>query len=46
VELIAPEMPPDAQYRVVASDLVDELHPWRHNSKRLARALLRLLEET
>jgi hypothetical protein len=46
VELVAPEVPPDAEYRVVTMDVVDELHPWRHDSNKLARALLRLLEET
>jgi uncharacterized cofD-like protein len=46
VELVAPEIPSDAEYRVVTSDLVDNLHPWRHDSRRLARALLSLLEET
>jgi uncharacterized cofD-like protein len=45
-ELVAPEVPPDAVYRVIATDLVDKLHPWRHESSKLARALLRLLEET
>ncbi len=37
--------PPDAGYRVVAADLVDPARPWRHDSDRLARALLRLLQE-
>ncbi|MGD8996525.1 MAG: YvcK family protein [Anaerolineae bacterium] len=46
VELVAPEIPPDAEYRVVASDLVDRLYPWRHDSNKLARTLLRLLEGT
>ncbi|MGD2143320.1 MAG: uridine diphosphate-N-acetylglucosamine-binding protein YvcK [Anaerolineae bacterium] len=46
VQLVAPEVPPGAEYRVVRMDLVDKLHPWRHDSNRLARALLRLLEDT
>jgi uncharacterized cofD-like protein len=46
VELVAPEVPADMGYRVVATDLVDELHPWRHDSGKLARALLRLLDDT
>jgi hypothetical protein len=46
VELVAPEVSPDAAYRVVTADLVDRLHPWRHDSRKLARALLRFLEET
>jgi len=44
VELVPPEVPPDAQYRVVTEDLVDVAHPWRHDSDKLARALLRLVE--
>jgi uncharacterized cofD-like protein len=46
VELVALEVPPDTVYRVVVTDLVDESHPWRHDSSKLARALLRLLEDT
>jgi uncharacterized cofD-like protein len=45
VELVAPEVPQDAEYRLVATDLVDRSHPWRHDSNKLARALLRLLED-
>jgi uncharacterized cofD-like protein len=45
VELVQPKVPPDAQYRVVTEDLVDVAHPWRHDSGKLARALLRLVEE-
>jgi uncharacterized cofD-like protein len=45
VELVPPEVPPGTQYRVIAEDLVDVAHPWRHDSDKLARALLRLVEE-
>ena len=45
VELVAPEPPDDRGYRVITADLVDELHPWRHDSGKLAEALLRLLED-
>jgi len=45
VELVSPEVPPDAQYRLVTEDLVDAAHPWRHDSDKLARALLRLVED-
>lgn len=31
-------------YRVVAADVVDPAQPWRHDSTKLARALMRLLE--
>lgn len=45
VELVPPEVPPEARYRVVTEDLVDRAHPWRHDSDKLARALLRLVED-
>ena len=37
------DFPPDARYRVIAADLVDLARPWRHDSDKLARALLDLL---
>jgi len=37
------DFPPDAKYRVIAADLVDLARPWRHDSDKLARALLDLL---
>ncbi len=40
VEMVLPEIPGDAEYRVVTADLVDRAHPWRHDSRRLARALM------
>ena len=43
VELVPVDFPPDARYRVVTADLVDAARPWRHDSDKLARALLRLL---
>lgn len=45
VELVPPDVPPDAQYRVITADLVDRACPWRHDSDKLARALLALSEE-
>jgi uncharacterized cofD-like protein len=45
VELVLTDFPPDAGYRVIAADLVDETRPWRHDSDKLARALLRILRE-
>jgi hypothetical protein len=30
---------------VVTADLIDESRPWRHDSHKLARTLLRLLDE-
>jgi len=45
VELVPADFPPDAGYRVVTTDLVDPAHPWRHDSDKLARALLGLVGE-
>ncbi len=39
------EVPPDATYALYTTDLVDPAHPWRHDSKKLARVLMRLVEE-
>ncbi len=44
VDMVVPGAPPEADYRVVTADLVDRDRPWRHDSQRLARALLRHLE--
>ena len=43
VELVRVEFPPAAECRVVSADLVDHARPWRHDSDKLARALLNLL---
>jgi len=43
VELVRIEFPPGAGYRVISTDLVDHARPWRHDSDKLARALLNLL---
>jgi len=43
VRLVPVDFPPDARYRVITADLVDPAHPWRHDSHKLAQALLRLL---
>ena len=45
VELVPVHFPPDARYRIVTADLVNRARPWRHDSEKLARALLRLLRE-
>lgn len=45
VQMVVPDVSPDADYAVVTADLVDRHHPWRHDSGRLARALLRHLED-
>jgi uncharacterized cofD-like protein len=38
------EVPAGAPYAVHTADLVDPVRPWRHDSEKLARALMRLLE--
>jgi uncharacterized cofD-like protein len=44
VEMVHPGgIVPGARYRVMSADLVDPEHPWRHDSGKLARALLRIL---
>ncbi len=45
VELVPLDFPPRAENQVIAADLVDLAYPWRHDSDKLARALLRLLED-
>ena len=45
VEPVTLELPPDAHYLVMVEDLVDSAHPWRHDSDRLARALIRTLHD-
>ncbi len=44
VELVPGNWPPDAKYRVATADLVDPVYPWRHDSDKLAQALLHLLQ--
>jgi len=43
VTLVSAGFPSDTGYRVVAADLIDPAHPWRHDSDKLARALLSML---
>jgi uncharacterized cofD-like protein len=45
VELVPLDFSPRAEYRVIAADLVDPAHPWRHDSDKLAQALLHLIGE-
>jgi uncharacterized cofD-like protein len=45
VELVRPEFPPDTSYRIITADLVDPAQPWRHDSNKLTRTLIRLIEE-
>jgi len=39
-EMVKPGVPPDADYRVIKADLVDRSHRWRHDSHKLAQALM------
>jgi uncharacterized cofD-like protein len=45
VELVSLEVPTNAAYHVIAADIVDQVRPWRHDSAKLARTLLHILEE-
>jgi uncharacterized cofD-like protein len=45
VGLVPVDFPPDAGYRAIITDLVDHAHPWRHDSDKLARVLVRLVEK-
>ncbi len=45
VEMVLPTAPPQAAYRLVTADLVDDACPWRHNVERLARAILALYQD-
>lgn len=45
VELVRLDGSAHSDYRVETADLIDPSHPWRHDSDKLARALLRLLED-
>jgi uncharacterized cofD-like protein len=45
VELVPLEIPPNVTYHVIAIDVVDLARPWRHDSDKLARTLLHILQE-
>jgi uncharacterized cofD-like protein len=44
VEMVSQDTPSNIKYRVVTADLIDESRPWRHDSHKLARTLLHLLD--
>jgi len=44
VDPVRPTGPLDAPYILHTADLVDPQRPWRHDSEKLAKALMRLLE--
>ncbi|MCG3208844.1 MAG: Gluconeogenesis factor [Anaerolineae bacterium] len=37
---VLPAVPPGSKYQVIGADVVDEAHPWRHNSTKLANQLM------
>lgn len=37
---VIPDLPADNSYTVIQADVVDEQHPWRHDSTKLAAALM------
>jgi uncharacterized cofD-like protein len=37
---VSVEFPQDATYQVIAADVVDEQHPWRHDPAKLAHSLM------
>jgi hypothetical protein len=37
---VLPTKPPHQKYRVIGADVVDEQHPWRHDSTKLASQLM------
>lgn len=45
LEPVALHYPSDDAYQVIAADVVDETTPWRHDSKKLAQAIMRLHQE-
>jgi uncharacterized cofD-like protein len=45
VEWVKPDDALKENYRVYEADLVDEICPWRHDSKKLAKTVMNLFEE-
>jgi uncharacterized cofD-like protein len=43
VDFVPVDLSTEADYQVITEDLIDRAHPWRHDSDKLAQALLRLL---
>ncbi len=44
-EWVKPDEKFKAEYRVYEAELADEIYPWRHDSKKLAKAIMSLFEE-
>jgi hypothetical protein len=45
VDLVSAGDPANGRHTLVAGDLIDTACPWRHDSGKLARSLMELLEE-
>ncbi|MFU8773848.1 MAG: gluconeogenesis factor YvcK family protein, partial [Anaerolineales bacterium] len=45
VEWVTIQNEPDYDYPVYSADLIEPTHPWRHDSKKLAKILIDLLQE-
>lgn len=45
IEPVRPTLPPDSSVVLYTADLVDPTCPWRHDSRKLAQALMRLVGE-
>jgi hypothetical protein len=45
IDWVAADQALHANYRVYEADLVDDLYPWRHDSKKLAKTIMNLFEE-
>jgi uncharacterized cofD-like protein len=45
IEWVIPEKELDEEYAVYRADLTDTLHPWRHDSQKIAHAVIELFQE-
>jgi uncharacterized cofD-like protein len=45
IQWVTSEVDLDSDYPMYRSNLIDEMHPWRHDSGRLAQVLMDLLQE-
>lgn len=45
IQWVLPEADLDEDYAVHRSDLIDSLHPWRHDSQKLAQIIMDLLQD-
>lgn len=43
IDFVPVDLSLETDYQVITEDLIDRAHPWRHDSDKLAQALLRLL---